>query len=234
MAVDHAPNTTSLLENLEPAEASLPMASVFGAATAALPTGRGVVVALLPAHNEEDEIEAAICSLRQQKSSPDLIVVIADNCTDGTREKAEAAGAFVFETVGNVHKKAGALNQVLDLLLPKLRDEDAVLVMDADSRLAPTFLAEALRRLRNGVGGVGGVFTGRSGGGFVGMLQRNEYARYARRRAAERESPRTDRHGDAVLRANASARRLGAGPSHCCPAARRRSTTRTSSQRTTS
>ena len=46
--------------------------------------------------------------------------------------------------------------------------------------LAPTFLAEAVRRLRDGVGGVGGVFTGRSGGGFVGMLQRNEYARYAR------------------------------------------------------
>ena len=46
--------------------------------------------------------------------------------------------------------------------------------------LAPTFLAEAMRRLRDGVGGVGGVFTGRSGGGFVGMLQRNEYARYAR------------------------------------------------------
>jgi cellulose synthase/poly-beta-1,6-N-acetylglucosamine synthase-like glycosyltransferase len=180
MAVDHAPNTTSLLENLEPAEAALPMASVFGAATAALPTGRGVVVAVLPANNEEDEIEAAIRSLREQESSPDLIVVIADNCTDGTRQKAKAAGAIVFETVGNVHKKAGALNQVLDLLLPELRDEDAVLVMDADSRLAPTFLAEALRRLRDGVGGVGGVFTGRSGGGFVGMLQRNEYARYAR------------------------------------------------------
>jgi hypothetical protein len=49
MAVDHAPNTTSLLENLEPAEAALPMASVLGAATAALPTGRGVVVAVLPA-----------------------------------------------------------------------------------------------------------------------------------------------------------------------------------------
>jgi cellulose synthase/poly-beta-1,6-N-acetylglucosamine synthase-like glycosyltransferase len=180
MAVDHAPNGTLLLENLEPTEAVLPRDSVFGAATAALPTGRSVVVALVPAHNEEDEIEAAIRSLREQESSPDLIVVIADNCTDGTVQKADAAGAFVLETVGNVHKKAGALNQVLDLLLSELHDEDAILVMDADSRLAPTFLAEAMRRLRDGVGGVGGVFTGRSGGGFVGMLQRNEYARYAR------------------------------------------------------
>jgi cellulose synthase/poly-beta-1,6-N-acetylglucosamine synthase-like glycosyltransferase len=46
--------------------------------------------------------------------------------------------------------------------------------------LVPTFVAEAHRHLRDGVGGVGGVFTGRAGGGLVGMLQRNEYARYAR------------------------------------------------------
>jgi cellulose synthase/poly-beta-1,6-N-acetylglucosamine synthase-like glycosyltransferase len=86
----------------------------------------------------------------------------------------------VFETVENQYKKAGALNQALELLLPELGDEDAILVMDADSFLAPSFLLEARRRLRGNVGGVGGVFTGRAGGGFVGMLQRNEYARYAR------------------------------------------------------
>ena len=146
----------------------------------AAPTPRPVVVALVPAHNEETQIEAAIESLRGQVSPPDLIVVCADNCTDRTAELAEAAGAIVFETVDNPHKKAGALNQVLELLLPLLIDGDAVLVMDADSILAPAFVSTAKRHLRDGVGGVGGVFTGRSGGGFVGMLQRNEYARYAR------------------------------------------------------
>src|SRR5687767_7735992 len=109
-----------------------------------------------------------------------MIVVCADNCTDNTADIAEAAGAYVFETVGNEHKKAGALNQALDRVLPALHDEDAILVMDADSILVPTFISEAQKHLRNGFGGVGGVFTGRSGGGFVGMLQRNEYARYAR------------------------------------------------------
>jgi cellulose synthase/poly-beta-1,6-N-acetylglucosamine synthase-like glycosyltransferase len=141
---------------------------------------RGLVVALVPAHNEEHQIEDAIRSLLEQSVPPDLIVVCADNCTDGTASKAEAAGAFVYATVSNEHKKAGALNQALDILLPDLGDEDAVLVMDADSVLAPTFLAQARERLDNGFGGVSGVFTGRSGGGFVGMLQRNEYARYAR------------------------------------------------------
>src|SRR5262249_24663541 len=94
--------------------------------------------------------------------------------------EAARAGAFVFVTVDNRHKKAGALNQALELLLPELGDEDAVLVMDADSVLERRFLSAARLRLRDGIGGVGGVFTGRPGGGLVGMLQRNEYARYAR------------------------------------------------------
>jgi cellulose synthase/poly-beta-1,6-N-acetylglucosamine synthase-like glycosyltransferase len=139
-----------------------------------------LVVALIPAHNEEDQIENAIRSLQDQETPPDLVVVCADNCTDDTAAKAEALGAFVFETVANEDKKAGALNQALDIVLPQLADDDAVLVMDADSVLLPTFLATARERLGDGIGGVGGTFTGRPGGGFVGMLQRNEYARYAR------------------------------------------------------
>jgi cellulose synthase/poly-beta-1,6-N-acetylglucosamine synthase-like glycosyltransferase len=155
------------------------MVSIRAQGSVARP-GPGLVVALIPAHNEEDQIEQAVRSLHEQDVCPDLIVVVADNCTDGTAAKAEALGAQVFESVNNPHKKAGALNQTLDLLLPELRDEDAVLVMDADSVLLPTFVAEAQRRLRDCVGGVGGVFIGRAGGGLVGMLQRNEYARYAR------------------------------------------------------
>jgi cellulose synthase/poly-beta-1,6-N-acetylglucosamine synthase-like glycosyltransferase len=144
------------------------------------PTERRLLVTLIPAHNEEETIAEAIRHLHEQETSPDLIIVCADNCTDGTAREAEAAGARIFETVDNLHKKAGALNQALDHVLPELQDEDAILVMDADSFLAPTFVAEAQRHLRGDVGGVGGVFTGRRGGGYVGMLQRNEYARYAR------------------------------------------------------
>jgi cellulose synthase/poly-beta-1,6-N-acetylglucosamine synthase-like glycosyltransferase len=146
----------------------------------ARPAGRGLVVALIPAHDEEDQIGEALRSLREQQLPPDLIVVCADNCSDDTARRAAAAGAHVFETVGNGHRKAGALNQALDRVLGELRDEDAILVMDADSFLVASFLAEARRHLTGGVGGVGGVFTGRPGGGYVGTLQRNEYARYAR------------------------------------------------------
>ena len=144
------------------------------------PSGRGLVVALIPAHDEEDSIAESLRHLHAQKSPPDLVIVCADNCTDRTGTRARAQGAHVFETEGNVHKKAGALNQALDRVLPELSDDDAILVMDADSFLDPTFVSEAQLHLRDGVGGVGGVFTGRTGGGYVGMLQRNEYARYAR------------------------------------------------------
>jgi poly-beta-1,6-N-acetyl-D-glucosamine synthase len=117
-------------------------------------TDRGAVVALIEIHDEEEHVEVAIRSLKEQKSPPNLIIVCADNCTYRTAELAEAAGAHVFETVDNAHKKAGALNQALDILVPELHDEDAVLVINADAVPGPSFLSEAMRRLREGIGGV--------------------------------------------------------------------------------
>ncbi|MDQ1084724.1 MULTISPECIES: glycosyltransferase family 2 protein [Microbacterium] len=140
----------------------------------------GGLVAALPAHNEEAGIAAAIEGLKNQTSPPDHIVVIADNCTDRTVEIARAHGAEVFITTGNTHKKAGALNQFLAEALLHLREDDLVLVQDADSALDPDFLEIARKNLRGKIGAVGGVFRGSEGGGFVGHLQRNEYARYAR------------------------------------------------------
>jgi cellulose synthase/poly-beta-1,6-N-acetylglucosamine synthase-like glycosyltransferase len=89
-------------------------------------------------------------------------------------------GVEVLETVNNTDKKAGALNQVFEVLLPTLKDEDIILVQDADSSLDRHFIEAATYYLKRGYGGVGGVFRGGAGGGFVGHLQRNEYARYAR------------------------------------------------------
>jgi glycosyltransferase involved in cell wall biosynthesis len=143
---------------------------------------------LIPARNEQDRIGKAIRSLNEQSSKPDLAIVVADNCTDRTALAAQSAGADVFVTVGNEHRRAGALNQVLDLLLPQLRDDDAVLIMNADSFLAPTFVDEARRRLTEDVGGVGGVFMGREGG-FVGLLHNTQYERFARDLKRQNDEP---------------------------------------------
>ncbi|HWG98852.1 MAG TPA: glycosyltransferase family 2 protein [Pilimelia sp.] len=139
------------------------------------------VTALVPAHNEAAQIAESIQSLRAQERPPDRIVVIADNCTDDTAAIAAGLGVEVLVTRDNVHKKAGALNQALDDLLPTLDRYDAVLVMDADSALDRGFVHHAVRLLATGrYAAVGGTFTGKDGGGLVGMFQRNEYARYAR------------------------------------------------------
>lgn len=139
------------------------------------------VIALIPCHNEENLVWRAIRSLHLQTRAPDRIVVIADNCTDRTAWIARSCGTEVWETVDNRHKKAGALNQVLRYILPELDPSDAVLVLDADSFLDERFIECAEKWLQvSGMGGVGGTFRGREGGGFVGMLQRNEYIRYAR------------------------------------------------------
>lgn len=146
------------------------------------PSGMAAVriVALIPAHNEAGRVGAAIAALRAQSRAPDRIVVVADNCTDLTADLARRAGAQVVESVGNRHKKAGALNQALDRLFDGLADHDLVLVQDADTTLASSFIASALEAIAQDVGAVGGIFYGERGGGLLGVLQRIEFQRYAR------------------------------------------------------
>lgn len=140
------------------------------------------VIALIPAHNEAAGITRAIAALKAQTRRPDVMLVICDNCTDETDALALGNGAQVMHTQGNTHKKAGALNQALDALLPVLAADDVILVQDADSFLDPEFIEAGLDAYLSGVGGVGGVFRGRvESKGWARVLeglQANEYARY--------------------------------------------------------
>jgi cellulose synthase/poly-beta-1,6-N-acetylglucosamine synthase-like glycosyltransferase len=140
------------------------------------------VTVLIPAHDEEAVLGLTLDSLAGQSRPPDRVLVIADNCSDRTVEIARAHGAEVHETVGNTEKKAGALNQVLAGLLPDATAADAVLVMDADSTIAPDYLAIALGLLEDDpdLMAISGLFYGEEGGGLLGQFQRNEYARYQR------------------------------------------------------
>lgn len=122
------------------------------------------LIALIAAHNEERCIGATLESLASQSRRPDEIIVVADRCTDRTVEIALSFGAKVFETLGNRHRKAGALNQALTTVIRDLDPADQVLLMDADTVLSRQFLAAAERRLsttdpgRPDVGAVGAVF----------------------------------------------------------------------------
>ena len=144
--------------------------------------GPVTITVLIPAHNEEGCIAETLSSLLAQEPPPARIVVVADNCTDGTVRLAREAGVEVFETVANRHKKAGGLNQALHDLLPAQGDNDCVMIMDADTTLDPGFLAGATRRLTDdrALMAVGGLFYGEDGFGLIGQFQRNEYTRYQR------------------------------------------------------
>ena len=139
------------------------------------------IIALIPAHNEQDTIAATVESLKNQTRPPDKIIVLCDNCTDETQAIALAHGAEAYVTVDNDEMKAGALNQaLLGFVLPQLADDDLVVCMDADTIVADNFLTEAIARFAEHplLGGASGTYQGRKGNGYVGWCQRNEYARW--------------------------------------------------------
>lgn len=141
----------------------------------------GLTYALIPAHNEADEIVQTLEALITQMPAH-RVTVVADNCTDETVELAKSVGVNVIETVGNVDKKAGALNQAMRIVLPKLNPTDWVMVLDADTRMSENFMEVAEDVLRNSpeLGAVGGLFYGRQPFGWLQRCQYNEYIRYSR------------------------------------------------------
>jgi poly-beta-1,6-N-acetyl-D-glucosamine synthase len=140
---------------------------------------REQIVALIPAHNEQDRLPATLDALERQTRRPDRIIVVSDNSTDATVPIARAAGAETYETVNNRHKKAGALNMALDHLA--LPDNTYVLIVDADSALSDQWIETALTMFtKQRVGAVGGIFLGDDENGWLGGVQGLEYARYRR------------------------------------------------------
>src|SRR5690349_3842604 len=55
----------------------------------------GSVAVIVPAHNESVGVLPTIADIRPQLRAEDLLVVVADNCTDDTAALAAAAGATV-------------------------------------------------------------------------------------------------------------------------------------------
>lgn len=145
--------------------------------TILVPAHKGGTV---PESSARSPILEMLDSLAAQTVQPDRIIILINNCEDDTPELAKQAGAEVAFVPRNLDKKAGALNWWLESHLNEQKDDDLLMVMDADTILNPDFIENALKYVGNGYHAVGGVFLGKEGGNFVGMLQRNEYARYAR------------------------------------------------------
>ena len=91
---------------------------------------------IVPAHDEEQGIGATLAEVRSQLAPDDRILVVADNCSDGTAAIARAAGAEVIERSDLERRGKGyALAYGIDHLRPS--PPDVLIVIDADCRLIP-------------------------------------------------------------------------------------------------
>ena len=108
---------------------------------------------VIPAHDEREGIGRCVASLRRcaPAGCPVELVVVADNCTDDTAERARAAGARVIERRDPTRRGKGyALEFAFERLFAEHDDLDAVLVVDADTDVEPNFLTACVARFRAG------------------------------------------------------------------------------------
>ena len=113
-------------------------------------------LAIIPAHNEEAVVGNLIESLKNQTYPKDRydICVIADNCTDKTKEVAENLGVKVFERHEEdpaKKTKGEALRLFLNtLLVDSNMDYDAFCVFDADNIVDKNFIKAMNKHLCQG------------------------------------------------------------------------------------
>lgn len=147
------------------------------------------VWAVLPAYNEVEELPEAVRALGCQTRPPDHIVLAINNARPGLLDVAyNLAKTNPKVRVLDLGKCPGLKAEALNIALARIEVEPDhfVLVQDADSELAPTWIEVALNHAASDTV-VGGVFLGREGGGALGMAQRNEFHSYARELYARRD-----------------------------------------------
>ena len=121
--------------------------------------GDGLRLAVvIPAHDEEGQIEAAVRSVQAVDYPTDQtrIIVVADNCRDRTAKVAAQAGAEVWERTDSVnrgkgHALAWAFNRIV---AAEDTHHDAICVVDADCEVTPNLLRAFAARLGAGADAV--------------------------------------------------------------------------------
>jgi cellulose synthase/poly-beta-1,6-N-acetylglucosamine synthase-like glycosyltransferase len=107
---------------------------------------------IVPAHNEALGIAATVRNLRQVDWPQDRfrVLVVADNCSDETAAAAASAGASVLERVDTSLRGKG---YALQLAFQRSHDQhwaDAVVIVDADSRVSINLLEAFAARIERG------------------------------------------------------------------------------------
>jgi len=104
-------------------------------------TGELTIAMLIFAHNEASFIGETVKNIAHVLGSNDELIVIADNCTDDTVKIAKDMGAHVYaRTRGSSSSKGQALAWFLSNYQDILQSFDFLLVLDADTQIAPNYL----------------------------------------------------------------------------------------------
>jgi cellulose synthase/poly-beta-1,6-N-acetylglucosamine synthase-like glycosyltransferase len=107
---------------------------------------------VVPAHNETHGIVRTLESLKNSDYPEDRfsVLVVADNCSDDTKERALAAGARVLERHNMIRRGKGyALEFAFETLLSEGLS-DGLVVVDADTDVSSNLLNAVALRLQEG------------------------------------------------------------------------------------
>jgi cellulose synthase/poly-beta-1,6-N-acetylglucosamine synthase-like glycosyltransferase len=108
---------------------------------------------LIPAHNEALVIGHCLEAIAADARARDLVLVVADRCTDTTATIAGGFGAMVLER-GHDEEPGRAAARQAGLEHARALEWDAVVMLDADSVIAPGFFDSCEQALAGGVDAV--------------------------------------------------------------------------------
>jgi cellulose synthase/poly-beta-1,6-N-acetylglucosamine synthase-like glycosyltransferase len=108
---------------------------------------------LIPAHNEERVIRRCLEAIAADRRQGDIVLVVADRCTDATAEIARSFGFKVLER-GEAEEPGRAAARQAGLVHARRLEWDAVVMLDADSVISAGFFNACERALAGGANAV--------------------------------------------------------------------------------
>jgi cellulose synthase/poly-beta-1,6-N-acetylglucosamine synthase-like glycosyltransferase len=153
--------------------------------------GRLRFAVIVPAHNEERGIGATLKSLRAMGYPAQRwrLLVVADNCTDGTAGVAGRHGAEVLQRTDALSRGKGyALQFAFQSLLAEPPGQwDAAVVVDADTLVSPNLLDALACRIEAGEEAVQAAYLVRTQGGGLAAITEVAFTAFHLVRSAARE-----------------------------------------------
>lgn len=116
-----------------------------------IPPSEEAIHVVILARNEASVIGGTLLALSIGLGPKDQMHVVADHCSDATAHIAHEAGANVYlRQDGGLAGKGHALRWWLDETRPRAAEDDILVILDADSLVAPNFFKSIRDRMTRG------------------------------------------------------------------------------------